>query len=160
MKRKQLFIIYLICFILQITIMHHFTICGTSPDLLLVLVMVFSFFYEDFNGLAFGILFGILRDICVGPAAGVSSIMFFIIGLGLQLVRFAVYRDNKFILFLVTAVCVSLYYMGCLAIVTVLLEMNISLMSVAVRLPAAIVWNYVTLLIVCHFARKTHGFKV
>lgn len=165
MKKLPLFFIYLICLILQITVMHHFTFFGStqfgaSPNLILVLTIVFSFFFEDFNGVVFGVLFGILQDICVGPAAGVSGLILFAIGTGLQFVRFAVYRDNKIILLFVTAVCTALYYAGYWCVVTLMLESGITFLHVMAKVPVSIVLNYIALLVVCHFARKTSGFTV
>lgn len=165
MKKLPLFFIYLVCFILQITVMHHFTLFGStrfgaSPNLILVLTIVFSFFFEDFNGVVFGVLFGILQDICAGPAAGVSGLMLFAIGMGLQFVRFAVYRDNKIILLFVTAVCTAVYYAGYWCIIALMLESGLSFLYVMAKVPVSIALNYIALLIVCHFARKTDGFTV
>lgn len=163
MKRLPLFFIYLICFILQITVMHHFTFFSStqfasSPDLILVLTIVFSFFFESFNGIAFGVLFGLLRDLCVGPAAGISALMLFFIGLLLQLTRFAVYRDNKIILLFVTALCTSFYYVGYWAVSMLMLESNLSFVLAVSKIPVSIVLNYLAVLIVCHFVRRTEGF--
>ena len=165
MKKLPLFFIYLICFILQITVMHHFTFFGSTqfascPNLILVLTIVFSFFFEDFNGVAFGVIFGILQDMCVGPAGGISALMLFAIGITLQFVRFAVYRDNKFILFFVTAVCTAVYYAGYWCIATLMLETDVSFLYAVSKIPVSVVLNYIALLVVCHFARKTKGFRV
>lgn len=160
MKKKHLFIIYFICLILQLTVVRHLAVWGTAPDLILVLTIVFSFFYEDFYGVFFGVLFSILRDICVAPAAGISGVMLFLIGLALQFARFAVYRDNKLILFVVCTLCTAVYYAGCWGLSVLLLQYPVSFLAAAVKIPAAIVWNYVLLLVVCHFARKTRGFTV
>ena len=160
MKRTSLFLIYFVCSILQITIVPHFSLFGTSPDLILVMTIVFSFFYENFNGVIFGVIFGIIRDICVGPAAGVSAAMLLLIGGGLQLVRFAVYRDNKLILFFICALCTVVYYLGCWGIVMLLLEYRVAFASMIMKIPVAVFWNYAVLLATCHFARKTEGFTV
>ena len=160
MKKIHLFIVYLISLVLQLTVVPHLAVAGTSPDLILVLTIVFSFFYEDFNGIFFGIAFSILRDICVGPAAGISAVMLFLIGISLQFARFAVYRDNKVILFFVCTMCTAVYYAGGWGLSVLLLQYPISFLVAAAKIPVAIVWNYIVLLGVCHFARKTDGFTV
>jgi rod shape-determining protein MreD len=140
--------------------MHHFTVFGTAPNLLLVLTIVFSFFFEDFNGVVLSVLFGLLLDICIGPAAGISALIFLCIGMGLQFVRIGIYRDNKIILLFFTAVCTALYYAGYWLIAILLLESDISFIYAMIKVPVSIVFNYIILLIVCHFARKADGFTV
>lgn len=160
MKRLELFFIYLAALILQITVMRHFTIFGVSANLLLALTVVYSFFFQNFNGIIFGAAFGMVLDICTGPAAGISSLLFFFIGMGLLVTRIGVYRDNKLILLAVTAITTFLYYAGYWIISVLLLQSGLHFLYVMQKVPPAIVLNYIVIIIVYLFARKKKGFTI
>ena len=94
MKNFKLFLVFFICFIVQSTLLSHFSILGVSPNLILVLLMVFSFYFEDYSGIVFGVIFGIMQDIAFGQVIGFSAFIYFCIGMALKYVCIRVYRDN------------------------------------------------------------------
>lgn len=68
------FLIFLIAYILQNTVMNYFSIFQMSPNLILCLVVIFSFLYTGYHGVIYGILFGFLVDICYATIIGVSAL--------------------------------------------------------------------------------------
>ncbi|MEL7658797.1 MAG: rod shape-determining protein MreD, partial [Bacillota bacterium] len=71
MKYRYSFLLFFIGFILQSTIMNHIRIFQMSPNLVLCLVVIFSFLYEGYHGIVFGILFGLISDICFAEIIGI-----------------------------------------------------------------------------------------
>lgn len=160
MKRIKLFLVFLLCFLLQVTVCRFLGVFGTAPNLILALVIIFSFFFDDFDGIIMGTIFGFIHDICFGPVIGISALVYLAIGMILRFVKIGVYRDNKIILFFLTLICTAVYYAGCWVLSGVMLDMGMNFIYVMKKVPVAIVWNYIVLLVVYYFARNKKGFTV
>lgn len=79
MKYGYSFLIFLMAFILQSTIMNHFSIFQMSPNLILCLVVIFSFLYSGYHGAIYGVLFGLIVDVCYATIIGVSALSNFVV---------------------------------------------------------------------------------
>jgi rod shape-determining protein MreD len=64
----------LLAFVVQSAVLRCIAIYGISPNILLCLVIVFAFLYDEPFGVVFGIIFGILWDIEFGLYVGVSAV--------------------------------------------------------------------------------------
>ena len=62
MRNFKLFLAFLICFIFQSTLLRNFSVFGVAPNLILVLLIVFSFYFENYIGLILGVAFGMMQD--------------------------------------------------------------------------------------------------
>lgn len=115
MKYKYAFIIFFICFILQSSLMHHFSIFGVAPNLVLCLVIIFSFLYDSYHGVVFGPIFGLIQDIFFSEIIGVAALSYLLIALiSLELNRYF-YRESYasvLIASLVGTSCYGLFYWG------------------------------------------------
>ncbi|MBP6491528.1 MAG: rod shape-determining protein MreD [Clostridia bacterium] len=94
MKYRYSFIIFFIAFILQSTIMNHFAIFQISPNLILCLVVIFSFLYEGYHGILFGLIFGLIIDICFAQIIGISSVAYFSVALICIEMKRYLYKDS------------------------------------------------------------------
>lgn len=72
-------IAFTVAFIIQTTMLWHISFDGYSPNILLAMVVVFSFMFKENYGLVMGIAFGFLLDFSTGIYWGVSSICFILI---------------------------------------------------------------------------------
>ena len=71
MKSWKAGIFFLIAFFIQCSFLNVISIAGFTPNLLLCLVVVFSFLYEEqIYGLLYGAVFGIFYDICFADVVG------------------------------------------------------------------------------------------
>jgi rod shape-determining protein MreD len=68
--------VFLLAFLIQTTVLYHVTIFGYTPNLLLCLVIVFSFLYEEHYGLILGLAFGAMLDVSTSWYFGVQTITF------------------------------------------------------------------------------------
>jgi rod shape-determining protein MreD len=93
-KYRYSFLAFLIGFILQSTVLHNIQLFGVTPNLILILVIAFSFLFEEKHGLVFGILFGVLQDMLFSPIIGISSAAYFGVALMASIARKYLYRDN------------------------------------------------------------------
>jgi rod shape-determining protein MreD len=66
--------IFLAAFIAQSSLLRYIAVQGVSPNLLLCLVIVFAFLYEEPFGAVFGVVFGILWDMEFGVYVGISAV--------------------------------------------------------------------------------------
>jgi rod shape-determining protein MreD len=79
--------VFLAAFLLQTTLLWRLPVFGFSPNLLLVLVAVFSFLYEEHFGLILGIIFGLLLDAAVSPFFGMQALSFVLVYIIVRLLR-------------------------------------------------------------------------
>ncbi len=112
MRYISIFLIYLVSFLVQSTFLGGFRLFGASANLVLVLTMVETFCFGGLEGIFLGIVFGLVQDICFGPITGVSSLMYIVVGLFMQLLRNSVYKDNKLVLIVITVISTLVFYCG------------------------------------------------
>ena len=158
MKNFKLFLVFLICFIFQSTLLRNFSIFGVAPNLILVLLTVFSFYFENYVGVTFGVIFGMMQDIALGQVIGMSALIYFAIGMGLQAVRVSVYRDNIIVMFLISVCGTAAYAFSYWAISAALIEVSFNIVAVLKYIPVAAILNFICMIITVHFAGKIKGF--
>ena len=138
MDKLKLFLIYTVSFLLQCTVLNTVAVFGITPNILLVLTIVYSFFFQKMDGIVFSILFGLIQDMFFGQVVGISPLIYFAVGMLLKMVRSVVFRDNKLLL--------------------MMLQADMSLIYWLKSVPVSIVWNYIVLLLLLPVARKRRGF--
>lgn len=94
MKMRFAVIIFGVAFLLQGTLLNLFSINGATPNLVLCLVIIFSFLYEDSNGLTLGVVFGLLIDTCMAQYVGVSAFCYLIVSLIVINLRETINKEN------------------------------------------------------------------
>ncbi len=160
MDKVKLILIYIIAFLLQCTVFNAVAVFGVTPNILLVLTIIYSFFFERIDGLIISVIFGIVQDLFFGQVIGISALIYLLIGILLKLVRTVVYRDNKILLLLVVALSTLTYTAAYWLLNDMMLQGSMSLVYSLKRVPVSIVWNYVILLVLLPLARKRKGFTV
>jgi rod shape-determining protein MreD len=71
--------VFFAAFIIQTTLLWRFTFAGYSPNLLLCMVVVFSFLYDERYGLWMGLIFGVLLDVTASWHFGAQTISFVLV---------------------------------------------------------------------------------
>jgi rod shape-determining protein MreD len=79
--------IFLLAFLLQTTVLWKLPLFGYSPNLLLCLVAVFTFLYDERYGLILGAIFGGMLDIATSAYFGPQAITFVMVYLVVRLMR-------------------------------------------------------------------------
>jgi rod shape-determining protein MreD len=73
-KTRYAILLFIAAFIAQASLLRRIAIHDVSPNILLCLVIVFAFLYEEPLGVVFGIVFGILWDAEFGMYVGISAV--------------------------------------------------------------------------------------
>jgi rod shape-determining protein MreD len=92
--------------------MNHFRIFQVSPNLVLCLVVIFSFLYEGYHCIFFGLLFGFITDFCFAQIIGVASVCYFAIALICIGMKRYLYKDSMISVTIVSAVGTAVYALG------------------------------------------------
>ena len=75
MKYWKAGIFFLIAFFIQTSLLNLISVGSYTPNLLLCLVVIFSFLYEkDMYGLVYGAVFGLIYDACYSYVIGPTPI--------------------------------------------------------------------------------------
>ncbi len=83
MKRNiTVFIIILISFLLQSTVLPYFLFASVGPNLLVIVTASFGFMRGKKAGMAVGIVSGLFMDVFWGSSLGFNMLLFTVIGYG------------------------------------------------------------------------------
>ena len=111
MKYWKAGLAFLVAFLAQTSFLNVISIGGYTPNLLLCLVIVFSFLYEDrMYGIVFGAVFGLLYDICYGLFVGPTPIALVVTAFCIVFAREFANIENIVNLWIVSALSFTGYY--------------------------------------------------
>lgn len=100
MKYFFSFAIFLAGFIMQSTVINGISLWGVTPNLILCLTIIFAFLYDGYEGLLFGVLFGLFQDIFFGEVIGIAAISYLIIGLAVGGAKKQINKEHVFSTFI------------------------------------------------------------
>lgn len=103
-------IFFLVGFLIQTSLLNLISIVGHTPNLLLCLVIVFSFlFEEDLFGLVYGAIFGLLYDMCMSTVVGPTAISLALVAVLILILREYANIENIINMLLTAALSVAVY---------------------------------------------------
>lgn len=109
MKLRYMILFFLAAFFLQSTVLNEISIFGVTPNLILCLVILFSFWYGGYQVMGLGIFFGLLQDLCLGELIGIAAICYLAVSIGILLTQHLLYRDSILSVFFLTLVSTAVY---------------------------------------------------
>ena len=111
MKSWKAGIFFLIAFFIQCSFLNVISIAGYTPNLLLCLVIVFSFLYEEqIYGLLYGVLFGVFYDICFADVVGPTPIALVLVALLIFVLREYANIENIVNMWVTSLLSILFYY--------------------------------------------------
>ena len=109
MKYRYSFLIFFIAFILQTTVMNHFRIFDMSPNLILCFVLIFSFLYDGYHGIFFGLLFGFTSDVFSAEIIGIAALCNFAVALMCIELKRYLYKESRISVTIVSVAGTAVY---------------------------------------------------
>lgn len=98
MKRYiSMFLITIVCFIIQTTVMPRFELTHTMPNLLVIITAAAGFMHGRKFGMLTGVFAGILVDLMYSSVIGISISIYAMIGFGNGMANKLYYKDDLFI---------------------------------------------------------------
>jgi len=147
MKYRYAACLFLVAFLIQTTLMNVVRVFDVTPNLLLCLVVIFSFLYDHNNsGLVLGVIFGLLYDIAFSQFVGIAALAFLIISIAIMLVSSMMSKEAFFsviILAPAATVVYTLIYWGIMA----MMGSNYSFLFVIGFLPYYVIYNTIVVII-------------
>ena len=80
LRKITVFLLILICFLLESTVFGHFAIAGIVPKLTIILTSSFGFMRGEEEGMLIGFFCGLLCDVFFGDVLGFYALIFTYIG--------------------------------------------------------------------------------
>lgn len=154
MKYRNSFLIFLAVFILQSTVLNFFRIFDISPNLILCLVVIFSFLYEGYHGVIYGLAFGFIFDICFGKVIGIAPLAYFVVALVCIGMKRYLYKDSMISILIVSSMGTAVYALVYWSLYSMLggaADFGYVMEKGAVQLACHVVIN----LIIYHFVRRS-----
>ena len=141
MKYRYAICLFSVALIIQTTLMNIFSIYGITPNLLLCLVVIFSFLYNDnIYGLVLGVIYGLLYDICFSEYVGIAALAFLIISLGIMLFSIVMNKE-ALISVIIVAAASTVAYMLIYWSIMAMLGSSYSFLYMARFLPVSVLYN-------------------
>lgn len=94
MKIRITAIIFAVAFLIQGTLLNNFAFFDVTPNLILCLLIAFTFFYENESAIYVALIFGIISDICFSNIIGVSSLGYLLVGFLIVKLRPVLNKEN------------------------------------------------------------------
>ena len=95
MKKRYLLILSLFVFLVQITLVQQIRVVGIVPNLILIMIVMSVLIFDDKEGIYLAVTFGMLQDILVSKALGISILIYLIIAILLYSVKDFLLNDYK-----------------------------------------------------------------
>ncbi len=117
-----LILVFLLIYFFQAHVFNYFTIAGVKPNLFVIYILCIGLFANQFLGISFGVVSGIVLDSIFGKTIGITAIMLCIIGyLGAYFDKnFS--KENKLTIILMVAGATLIYELGSYFISSLILE--------------------------------------
>ncbi len=80
LRKFTVFILIVVCFVLQSTVFRSFSFAGIVPNLLVILTSAFGFMRGENEGLVIGFICGLLVDIFFGDILGFYALILMYVG--------------------------------------------------------------------------------
>lgn len=111
MKYWKAGIFFLIAFFIQTSLLNIINIGGYTPNLLLCLVVIFSFLYEkDMYGLVMGAVFGLAYDVCYSYVIGPTPIALLVVAVLVLVLREYANIENIISMWTISVISFFTYY--------------------------------------------------
>jgi len=147
MKYKYAIGLFFGAFILQTSLMNAFSVFGATPNLLLCLVVIFSFLYdENHYGMVLGVAFGLLYDICFMQYTGITALSFFVISLAIMLGNVVMSKEAVFSVIMITVAATVIHALIHCGIM-VMMGSNYSFLYMIDFVPMYVLYNTVVVII-------------
>ena len=147
MKIRIAAILFMVALVLQGTLLNLFSIFGGTANLLLCLVIMMTFLYENENAIYLGLFFGILSDIAYSDMVGIASLGFLLVGYLTVQVRQILNKENVFSV-LILSISGTLIYNVFYWFVTNLFNNNIDFLIFAKLQPVYIIYNLIIMMMI------------
>ena len=151
MRYRYAVCVFLAAYIFQTTLMNAVSVFGVTPNLLLCLVVVYSFLYhESAGGPVFGVVFGLLYDIAFMPHVGVAAMAFLIVSVSIMIISSVMNKEMIASVIIITPIATTVYVLIYWAIM-LLLGSNHGFLFVMGFLPYYIAYNTVVVVVLYLF---------
>ena len=111
MSYRKAGILFLVAFLIQTSFLNLVIIKGYTPHLLLCLVVVLSFLYENqLYGVVFGAIFGVLYDICFSSCVGPMGISLVVVGIVILVLGEYTNIESILNMWIISTLSIFLYY--------------------------------------------------
>lgn len=78
----SMFLLLIVCFLLQTTLFQYFRIANVLPNMILVVTAISGLMYGRKMGIFSGVVSGLLLDLLYGSVVGISVLIYMFIGYG------------------------------------------------------------------------------
>lgn len=110
------FLILILNFIFQSTILQHFKVVGIIPNTTLIIVIIYGLLKGKYKGATIGLIAGLIQDIFFGGAIGLNALIYASIGYMTGFLDDKVFKENLILPFLTvlggTVIYHAMYYLS------------------------------------------------
>lgn len=147
MRYRVLIPLFVVAFILQLTLINLIAVNGIVPSLLLCLVLIITLIYEnEHRSIACGMVAGILLDIVTGKYLGIYALTFFLLGALTVLYKHYFNFESK-ISIVPLGILGTILYQVIPCTILAILGVSVSVVKILLFLPIAIILNLAVMFI-------------
>ena len=150
-----LILIFFLIYFLQANIFSTFTIAGVKPNLLVIYVLFIGLFANQFIGISFGVVIGLIIDFLYGKTIGISAVMFCIIGYLGSYFDKNFSKENKMTIIFMVAGATFIYELGAYFLNSVILKFDREFLYFTKIVLIEMLYNVLLTIIIYPLIQKT-----
>ena len=141
MKYRYSFLIFLAAIMVQGNILNTVAIFNITPNLILCLAVMFSFLYNnEYHGVVFGTLFGLLSDVLFMQYAGITALGYFITALIVMVIG-RIFNSENFMNAIIVVTFATVFFNLYSYTMYFFLGSGISFVYMLKKIPVMILYN-------------------
>lgn len=110
MSFRKVLLFFIVAFLLQLSLVGIISIGNYGPNLILCVMVIITFLYEDgYRSIPFGIFAGLLLDICSGIYVGITPLLMLVCGIFAAAARIWLNTEKIYTMITTITICTILY---------------------------------------------------
>lgn len=149
-----LIITFFVIYFFQINIFNNFTIVGIKPNLFVMYILFIGLFANQFLGISFGVICGLIIDLIYGKTIGVTAIMLCVIGYLGSYFDKNFSKENKLTIIIMLIAATAIYEFGAYFINSILIEFEREYFQFIKIIFVEVLYNVLILIIIYPLIQK------
>lgn len=150
---------FIFIYLLQANFFTWFKIAGVMPNLFIILMLYIGLFMGRNSSIIYGVIFGLLIDICISRKLGITSIMLALVGVIANLFDKNFSKDNRITVMIIAGITTIIYEVGAYILSYIILNINFELNAFIEILFIETIYNVILTIIIYPIMQLT-GYDV
>ncbi len=145
MSFRRVLLLFAVCFLAQLSLVNLITFRNMGPDLVLCMMIVITYLYDDgYRCIPVALIFGLLLDVCAHQYVGITPMIYLVVGIFVTAARIWL-NAEKLITMVATGIISTVIFQTLYGLIMKILGDPASLKFIIMKEPVFIIYNVIVL---------------